>query len=217
LNSEPIAQPIRVLLVDDHPVVRSGCRYLLENTSDIRVVAEGEDGEQGCALAAEHAPDVTVLDLSMPGIGGLETIRRVRAYNPTARILVFTTYANEVMLEQALAAGAAGYLTKRSSAAQLVAAIREVTRGNLFIDPGFSPRAVHAHFRSANPLALLSKREFQVFQWLAEGKSVQEIALALSLSAKTVGVHQTNIMRKLKIRSAAQLVRLAIRSGAVQV
>jgi two-component system invasion response regulator UvrY len=215
-----ISKPITVLLVDDHPVVRAGYRRLFDSTTDIRVVAEAGDGETGYALYRECKPDVVVLDLNMPGTGGLETLRRIRAREPGACVLVFSMHSNETMIQRALQMGATGYLTKQGSPGQMIEAVRQVSRGRLFIDPELVSGMVAdmtLHNIPKDPLSVLSKREFQLFRLLAEGNSVTHIATVLSLSPKTVGVHHTNIMRKLKLQNAAQLVRLAILCNVIQV
>ncbi len=207
---------ITALLVDDHPVVRDGYRRLIDNTPDLQVIAEANDGEEACTLYNEHNPDVVVLDLSMPGIGGLETIRRIKARDADARILVFSMHDSKVMITRAMEAGAAGYLTKQSAAGQMVDAIRQVAEGKPFLDQAVVPDIVHSQLTGEDPLAKLSKREFQVFRNLAEGRPVVEIAGLLSISPKTVGVHQTHIMKKLSLRNGAELTRLAIRCGVIQ-
>lgn len=215
-----ISKPITVLLVDDHPVVRAGYRRLFDSTTDIRVVAEAGDGETGYALYRECKPDVVVLDLNMPGTGGLETLRRIRARDPDARILVFSMHSNETMIQRALQMGATGYLTKQGSPGQMIEAVRQVRRGRLYVDPELVSDMVAdmtLHNIPEDPLSVLSKREFQLFRLLAEGNSVAHIASMLSISPKTVGVHHTNIMRKLKLQNAAQLVRLAILCNVIQV
>ena len=210
---------ITVLLVDDHPVVRDGFRRILEITPDIRVVAEADDGEAGYALYREYKPDVVVLDLNMPGIGGLETIRRIRAHDPDARILVFSMHANETMVQRALEMGATGYLTKQGGLGQMVQAVRQVKLGRMYIDPEHVSGMVadrQLHDAAMDPLSELSKREFQLFKLMAEGNSISEIAEILSISSKTVGVHHTNIMKKLKLQNATQLVRLAIHCNVIE-
>jgi two-component system invasion response regulator UvrY len=201
------------MLVDDHPVVRDGYRHLLENTPDIRVVAEAGDGEEACALYAQYLPDVMVLDLSMPGIGGLETLRRIKARNLAIHVLVFSMHDSETMVLRSLEAGATGYLTKQGGVAQMVEAVRQVAQGKLFVDAKYVPELIHRRLypSTEDPLQALSTREFQIFQLLAEGHSVSDIAAKLSISPKTVGVHHAHIMAKLKLQNVAQLVRLAIR------
>lgn len=204
---------IRVLLIDDHPVVRDGFRRLLETSPDISVVAEADDGETGYTLYRQHKPDVVVVDLNMPGIGGLETIRRIKAHHNDARILVFSMHATEIMVQRTLESGATGYLTKQGGLGQIVQAVRQVKLGRLYVDPEHVA-AMTADRQTLNadidPLSVLSKREFQLFKLMAEGNSINVIASTLSISPKTVGVHHTNIMKKLRLQNTAQLVRLAI-------
>lgn len=208
---------ITVMLIDDHPVVLSGYSRLLDNSPGIKVVAKAGDGETACELYQKHLPDVAILDLNMPGIGGLETLRRILAKNPEARILVFTMHDNATMVLRVLEAGAMGYITKQSGIGQMVDAVRQVAKGKLFVNPEHIPSLIR--WRPSppdDPIRLLSMREFQIFQLLAEGHSVMEIAEILSISPKTVGVHHTNIMRKLDVHNTVQLVRLAIQQGIIQ-
>ena len=210
------AKTIKVFLVDDHPVVRDGYRRLLENNPDIKVIAEASNGEEACTKYLEVNPDVVVLDLNMPGIGGMEAIHRLFAKDPGVRILVFSMHDSETMVTRALEAGAAGYLSKSSIAAQMVDAVREVSQGRKFLNHNLAPKVLETHLRGSDPMQVLTEREFQVFQQLAEGLSVQEIAETLCISPKTVGVHQTHIMKKLGLRNSAALTRLAIRCGVIQ-
>lgn len=207
---------ITVMLVDDHPVVRDGYRRLLEAASDVRVVAELDSGEAACQQYTRLQPNVVVLDLNMPGMGGLEAIRRIRAKDSEARILVFSMHDSQTMVKRAVEAGAAGFLTKSSAASQMLDAVRQVAQGLSFLNHYLLPNLFNPRSGSGEPVQQLSKREFQIFRDLAAGKSVQEIADILSISPKTVGVHQTNIMKKLKLRNTAELTRLAIRSGVIE-
>lgn len=210
---------ITVLLIDDHPVVRDGFRRILETTADIRVVAEADDGESGFSLYKEHEPDVVVVDLNMPGIGGLETIRRIKAHDLDAHILVFSMHVNEMMVQRVLEAGATGYLTKQGGLGQIVQAVRLVKQGRMYVDPEHvESTGPHRIFDGTvtDPLSELSKREFQLFKLIAEGHSINEIAQILSISPKTVGVHHTNIMKKLKLQNTTQLVRLAINCRVIE-
>ncbi len=210
-------QSITVLLVDDHPVVCDGYRHMLENTPDIRVVAQANDGETGCALYRKHAPDVVILDLNMPGIGGLETLRRIRAYDPGARILIFSMHGDKPMLVRALEAGATGYLTKQCGVARMVEAVRQVAQGNFLIDSNHAAASRGGQpALTDDPLSKLSRREFQIFKLLAEGHSVAEIAAKISISPKTVGGHHTSIMKKLELSNHSQLTRLAIRCNILE-
>ena len=207
---------ITVMLVDDHPVVRDGYRRLLESYPGITVVAEADDGETACTQYAKVHPDIVVLDLNMPGIGGLETIRRLRAKDSKAKILMFTMHESKVMVNRALEAGAAGYLMKSSPAGEMVEAVRRVYDGKTFLDHHLPADIQRAPLSDNDPLNILTKREYQVFCILAEGRSVSEIAQLISISPKTVGVHQTNLMNKLKLKNAAELTRLAIRCGSIE-
>lgn len=203
---------IRVLLVDDHPVVRTGFRRLLEVNTGV-VVAEADSGEEAVQLYEETAPDVVVLDLSMPGIGGLETARRILARDGDARLLVFSVHDNEAMLSRALQAGVLGYLTKQSAPSTLLEAVHAVAEGKMYIDPDLVGRALGGG--RGGLLERLTPREFEVFRLLAEGHSVNDIAGILNISPKTAGVHHTRIMHKLEVTTSVQLVRLALRHGVI--
>ena len=203
---------ISVVLVDDHPVVRDGYRRLLEQVPNIKVIAETDSGEAGYDYYRKYSPDVLVLDINMPGIGGLEAIRRIKAFDERARILVFSMHSSEIMIHRALEAGALGYLTKQGGMAQMVQAVQKVAKGRMYIDAEHVTSMAQHKLpnNSLDPIQALSAREFQIFKLLAEGLTVAEIAKTLSISAKTVGVHHTNIMNKLELKNASQLVRLAI-------
>jgi two-component system invasion response regulator UvrY len=211
------SKPIRVFLVDDHPVVRDGYRRLLDNNPDIEVVAEVGSGEEACQQYTQVNPDVVVLDLNMPGIGGIETISRLLSKDSDAHILVFSMHESQIMISRALEAGASGYLTKSSAASQMIDAVRSVAQGKPFLSQTIVPSMIgKLQKNDANPLQVLTKREFEVFRRLADGHSVAGIAKELSISPKTAGVHQTNIMRKLELRNASELTRLAIRCGVIE-
>jgi two-component system, NarL family, invasion response regulator UvrY len=211
-------KPITVMLVDDHPVVCDGYRRLLETEPDIKVVAEAGNAETGCIQYKKHAPDVVVLDLSMPGIGGLEAIRRIKAYDPDAHILIFSMHNSEAMVSHALQAGATGYLTKQGGMGQMVKAVRQVARGEPYIDAEHAGGAENGSAPAApeDPLHVLSTREFQLFKLMAEGHSISGIAATLCISSKTVGVHHANIMKKLGLHNTSQIVRLAIRCNVIE-
>lgn len=213
-----IEPTISVVLVDDHPVVRDGYRRLLEQVPNIKVVAEADNGEAGYDYFRKLTPDVLVLDINMPGIGGLETIRRIKAFDEKARILVFSMHSNEIMIQRALEAGAMGYLTKQGGMGQMVQAVQQVAKGRMFIDADHVTSLAQHKLsdNTADPIRVLSAREFQLFKLLAEGHSVADIANMLSISAKTVGVHHTNIMKKLDLHNASQLVRLAILCNVIE-
>ena len=207
---------VRIMLVDDHAVVRMGFRLLLDTTHDLRVVAECGSGEEALKCFAEINPDVIVLDLSMDGMGGLETLSRLLAKWPTARVLVLSAHEDTAHPRRALAAGALGYLTKRSAADALIEAIRQVAARKLFLEPALTQEiAVEKVGRPGNPLEALSAREFEVFLMLARGKSVADIATVLFLSPRTVGTHLYNIKQKLGAGNAAELTLIAIRNGLI--
>jgi two-component system, NarL family, invasion response regulator UvrY len=208
---------IKVMLVDDHAVVRMGFRLLLQSTPDIEVVAEAESGEEACKLYSEKKPDVVVMDLSMPGIGGMEALNRIRAKFPNARILVLSAHDDVMHPKRVLEAGAAGYLSKRSAPETLIQALAQVVQGKIFLESGIAQKlAVNQLTGEQNPLAVLSPREFEVFKLLAQGESVAEIADLLFLSPRTVGTHLYNIKRKLNASNSAELALIAMRAGVIQ-
>lgn len=205
---------ISVLLVDDHEVVRAGYRRLLESDAAISVIAQAITGEEACQRYLQHHPDVVVMDLTMPGISGLEASRRILAHDAAARILVFSVHENEVMLSRALDMGIKGYISKRSASQVMIEAVRQVATGELYIGQEMMPFLVrHKGASHSDQIAGLSPREFEVFQLLVDSKSVNDIADLLSLSPKTVGHHVTHIKSKLGISSIAELTRFAIRLG----
>lgn len=207
---------IRVLLVDDHAIVRAGFRRLLEQTRDIVVAAEAATGEEACEKFAACAPDVTVMDLSMPGSGGMAAIQRIIARDPGARIVVYSMHESPAFAVQAMRAGAAGYVTKASAPDVLVEAVREVRERGSYLSPDIARSiALDRVGGAATPLQALSAREFEVFRLLAEGKTVEDIAGALFLSSKTVANHATQIRQKLGVSSHIELLRLALVHGVV--
>ena len=208
------AARIGVMLVDDHAVVRMGFRLLIDGASDMRVVAEADSGEDALRRVDEAKPDVVVMDISMPGIGGLEAICRILAKGPSARILVLSAHEDAMHARRVLKAGALGYLTKRSAAEALLQAIRQVDLGKTFLEPEIAQQlAVQQISGAPEPLDTLSEKEFKVFLALARGESVQEIAAVMSLSPRTVGTHLYNIKQKLGASNSAELAIMAVRAG----
>lgn len=208
---------IKVMLVDDHAVVRMGFKLLLQGSPDITVVGEAQSGEDAVRQFQELAPDVLVMDISMPGIGGLEAIDRVLAKKPQQKILVLSAHEDVMHARRVLKAGASGYLTKRSAAEVLMEAIRAVHKGQLYLEPLIAQAmAVEQVSGSKNPVDALSEKEFKVFIALAKGKSVQEIADVMSLSPRTIGTHLYNIKQKLNASNSAELAIIAIRAGLVE-
>ena len=207
---------IKVLLVDDHEVVRAGYRRLLEATDDIVVIAEAVDGESAYRDYFKCQPDVLVMDLSMPGMGGLEASMRILAKDSRAKILVFSVHENEVFLARALDSGILGYISKRSASRVMIEAIRQVASGSVYVGQEMMSYLVK---RKTTPelgaVAGLTPREFEVFHLLADSKSVNDIAEILNLSPKTVGHHCTRVKKKLGVSDIAALTRLAIRMGVI--
>lgn len=203
---------IRVLLADDHPVVRSGYLRLLDQAGDIQVIAEAGDANAAYAAFTTHQPDVVVTDLAMPAGGGLELLRRVLLRDAQARALVFSMHDAPVLVRRALQAGARGFLTKASPPECLVDAVRELHAGRRYLGRELSPSLLDRHpYDEAERLAELSTREFEIFRLLAQGHSAAECAVALKLSPKTIANVQTAIKEKLGVITSAALVHLAIR------
>jgi two-component system invasion response regulator UvrY len=211
-----MSAPIQVLLVDDHAVVRMGFKMLLESDSDIKVVAEAESGEQAVKMYQEHKPDVVVMDITMPGIGGLEATDRIMSKDNTARILVLSAHEDSVHPKRVLNAGAMGYLTKRSAAEELIKAIRTVAGRKMYLEADVAQQmAIQQLSGEKNPVDVLSDREFEVFMALAKGETTNEIAETLSLSPRTVGTHLYNIKQKLNASNSAEIALIAMRSGLI--
>ncbi|AVA33829.1 MAG: DNA-binding response regulator [Burkholderiaceae bacterium] len=202
---------IRVIIADDHTVVRNGLRHILERTSDFEVVGEAARGTEVPQLVRELSPHVILLDLSMPGRNGLELIRQLRADHPALRILVLTMHAEEQYVVRAFRAGAAGYLTKESAATELVEALRKVAAGGTYVSPAMAEKlALGLQEKPDAPHEGLSDRELEVFRRIVDGESLTQIAAALCVSAKTVSTYKMRLMEKLQLRSDAALVRYAI-------
>lgn len=207
---------LRILLADDHAVVRMGFRLLIEGAGAI-VVGEADSGEAALAAYAEHQPDALVMDVSMPGIGGLGALERLRAHHPQARVLMLSAHDDTQIPARALQAGATGYLSKRAHPDELLRAIAEVAHGRRYLDPELAPRLALARLgASEHPADALTSKEFNVFLQLARGRSVAEVADALKLSASTVGTHLYHIKQKLDAGNAAELALIAVRAGLVE-
>jgi DNA-binding NarL/FixJ family response regulator len=209
---------IRLMLVDDHAALRKGLSLLLEQSLPaIEVVAEAENGEQAYNQMGSASPEVIVMDLNMPGMGGLESLRHILARWPSIKIVVYSMHEEPAFVVQAMAAGARGYVTKSDDTKELVKAIQEVTLGARFISKNIAPKvALYALAGDDDLMALLSTREFEIFRLLAEGKGVEDIAAMLKLSQKTIANHQTTLKQKLKVTTPLEMVRLAIKYGVVK-
>jgi DNA-binding NarL/FixJ family response regulator len=209
---------ITVILVDDHAVVRAGFRLLLSTAEAIDVIDEAERGEQACQLYLEKQPDVMVLDISMPGIGGLETIRRICSRDSQAKILVFSVHDEMVYVNRAMNAGAKGYITKSSAPGILVTAIRKIADGDCYIEQGLlkdsSIQNNEVNYRTL--FDSLSAREFDVFLLLAKGLTVHKVADELCLGYKTVANYGTQIKSKLNVSTVAELAHIAMVLGVMK-
>ena len=208
---------LNVLLVDDHSVVRMGFKMLIDSEKDMKVIAEAETGEDGIIKFQEIKPDVIVMDITMPGIGGLEAIERIIAKDKNAKILVLSAHEDSVHPKRVLSAGAIGYLTKRSAAEELINAIRTVGSGKKYIESSVAQQLAITQLSGENdPTEVLSDREFEVFISLAKGKSTNEIADTMCLSPRTVGTHLYNIKQKLNANNSAEIALIAIRCGLLE-
>ncbi len=208
---------INVMLVDDHAVVRAGYNMLLKNMPEIVVVAEARNGEEAYQLYITHKPDVVVMDLSLPGIGGIEAIKRICSRDNKATILVFSMHEEVIFVEQSLQAGASGYITKSTDPQLLVEAIIRLSRGEKYIDVELAQRLAYEKSRGKDSLlSELSTREFEIFCMLAEGSNTSEIAKGLFLSYKTVANYSTQIKSKLGVSTIADIARLAIRHNIIK-
>ncbi len=206
-----------IFLADDHPVLRQGLRALLESEQDFSTVGEADDGLEAVQLVERLRPDVLVLDLMMPGLPGLEVTRQVCQRCPQTGVVILSMYASEAYVLEALNAGARAYVLKKSTASELVRAIREVLAGRRYLSPPLSERAIEAYLQKAkptlDPLETLTAREREVLHLVAGGLTNAQVAARLCLSRRTVEMHRKNIMRKLQLRTALDLVRYAARRG----
>jgi two-component system response regulator NreC len=207
---------IKILLADDHALVREGFRMILEAQNDIQIVGQAGNGREAIELAAKLHPDVVVMDVAMPELNGIEATRRILEASPRTRVLALSMHKDAVYVREVLRAGARGYLLKDSGDADLVAAVRAVAKGEGYLSPSVSESVLSDYRRHVtDPLDLLSSREREVLQMIAEGKTNKEIATALNLSVYTVEAHRGRVMEKLNMHSTSELVRFALRSGLI--
>lgn len=208
---------VTIVLVDDHAVVRAGVRRLLEQETLFEVIGEAESGEKAYKIFGELKPDVMVMDLSMPGMGGLESIRRILMRHERARILVLSMHEDLSFANQALKLGAKGYLIKNTLGDDLVKSIQMVARGEIFLSDEIAKKmAMQSTSGTEDPIDELSAREFEIFRLLAEGLEIDAIAAILNISSKTVSNYQTMIKQKLNINTAVELIRYAIKTGVIK-
>lgn len=211
---------IDALIADDHSIVREGLRRLLEAEGDIDVVGEAADGREVLDLVEQHEPAVVILDITMPRLGGLETLERLRSRHPKVKVILLSMHGDPPFIQSAVALGADGYILKNGRAGELVAAVRAVVKGGSYFSPPVAKEIVETlrtpQRASTEPFSVLSSREREVLQLIAEGLSAKEIARDLGISTKTVEAHRTSVMRKLGARKATELVRYALRHGLIE-
>jgi DNA-binding NarL/FixJ family response regulator len=211
---------LRLLLADDHALVRAGMRALLSELPDIEVVAETGDGREALRLVREKKPDIALIDISMPGLNGLEVAARIVHDHASTRVIIVSMHGDDESVRRALLAGASGYLLKNSDRSELELALRAVARGDTWLSPSLTKRVVAAFTQGAlpgeGPLAVLTPRQREVLQLVAEGHSNKEIASRLAVSLKTVETHRTELMERLGIHGVAGLVRYAMQVGLVR-
>jgi DNA-binding NarL/FixJ family response regulator len=214
---------IRVLIADDHGLMRAGVRALLQATEDIEVVGEAEDGDEAIREVRRLEPDIVLMDVAMPGLGGLEATLVIRKEKPDVKILVLTQYDDREYVSRFLKAGVSGYVLKKAAASELVAAIRAVSRGGLVLDPEIARDVVddkgreHTQEQAEDPYETLTDREKQVLKLVAEGSSNKEVAETLDISVKTAMAHREHLMEKLDVHSRTELIRFALRRGVIRV
>lgn len=206
----------RILLADDHALVRQGFRMILAAEPDFEVAGEATNGREALALCSELKPDVIVMDVTMPELNGIEATRRIMEAHPRIRILALSMHKDAVYVREILRAGASGYLLKDAIDTDLIAAVRSIARGEGYLSPGVSEAVLSDYRRHVtDPIDLLSSREREVLQLIAEGKTNKEIASLLNLSVYTIDAHRGKIMEKLNLHSTGELVRFAVRKGLV--
>jgi DNA-binding NarL/FixJ family response regulator len=214
--------PLRILIADDHEVARRGIRSLLEGHAGWEIVGEAKDGREAVDLAASLKPDIFLLDIGMPNLNGLDAARQILSMNPEARILILTIHDSEQVVREVLAAGARGFLLKSDAGRDLVAAVEALQHRRTFFTPRVAQMMLEGYLRpqsehEGSSQCVLTPREREVIQLVAEGKTTEEIATALNLSVKTAETHRTNLMRKLDLHSVADLTLYAVRNGIVHI
>ncbi len=212
---------IRVVIADDHALLREGIRALLATAEDVEVVGEAADGVEAIEACRRLGPDVILMDIAMPGLGGLEAALEVRKVSPHTRVLVLTQYDDREYVTRFLKAGAAGYVLKKAAGTELVSAIRGVARGGLVLDPAIAREALREDVPSGagangDPYDALTDREKQVLKLVAEGKSNKEVASLLDIAVKTAMSHREHVMQKLDLHSRTELIRFALRQGVIR-
>ncbi len=213
----PTMPEVKLLIADDHAVVRQGIRQILSDAPEVHIVAEAANGAEALELMRQSDVDVVLLDLSMPGLNGLDVVRQVRHDRPAVRILVLSVHPEEQYAVRVMKAGASGYLSKASAPEELISALRCIASGHRYVTATLAERLAAELETGANklPHELLSDREYQVLLLMAEGLRVQDIAERLTLSAKTVSTYRTRLLQKMNMRGSTELVRYALRHGLI--
>ena len=212
---------MKILIADDHGIVRAGLRHVLEQEPGIEVCAEACDGREALEQVEQYAPDIVILDITMPRLGGLETLERIRSQYKNTKVILLSVHGDTPFIQSAVSLGADGYLLKNGPASELIEAIKAVRSGGSYFSPAIAKEIV-TQLRSplaaaeSDPFLLLSGREREVLHLIAEGLSAKEIASELHISTKTVEAHRTSLMRKLNVRKATELVRYALRHGLIE-
>jgi len=209
---------INVVIVDDHDLIRAGIRYMLSDVPGIKVVGEADNGEDGLKLARELSPDVVLMDIRMPGVGGLEATRKILHYSPDTKVLVITACADDMHPTRLLQIGASGYLTKDASVDEMIQAIRSVHAGQRYVNPRVAQQMILKNVKDIEKTSFdnLSSRELQIAMMIVKGDKVKDIAVKLNLSPKTVNSYRYRIFNKLKIKGDVELVRLALQYGLIE-
>ncbi|MBI9044626.1 MAG: response regulator transcription factor [Anaerolineaceae bacterium] len=212
---------IRILLVEDHHLVRKGIKALLEKVDDLKILGEAENGLQAVEMIQDLNPDVIIMDINMPKLNGIQAAKQIREINSKIHIVILSMYVDDAIVRQAFEAGVEGYLLKRSLSEELVLAIKSVSRGDIYLSPGISRAVVGSYLETSSlkkiqsPLETLTARELQVMQLISEGNTTKTISSDLGVSVKTVEKHRTSMMTKLNLHDIAGVVRFAIRHGII--
>lgn len=216
-------KPVTILLADDHTIVRQGLAKILESERDLKVIGEASDGREAIAKVEELKPDVVVMDIGMPQLNGIEAARRIKKRQPHTKVIILSMHSQERFISEALDLGASGFLLKNSNGVDIVRAVRAAMDGDTFLSPAVSRQVVDSYLSMKKGqgarqdlYGALSNREREVFQMIAEGRSVKEISEILCVSVSTVKTHRTNVMDKLKVENISQLIHFAIRLGLVE-
>ncbi|NIP31602.1 MAG: UvrY/SirA/GacA family response regulator transcription factor [Candidatus Dadabacteria bacterium] len=209
---------INVVIIDDHDLIRAGIRYMLSDVPGIKVVGEANNGEDGLKLVRELSPEIVLMDIRMPGVGGLEATRKILQYSPDTKVLIITVCSDDMHPTRLLQIGAAGYLTKDASVDEMIQAIRTIHAGQRYVNPRVAQQLILKNVKDVEKTSFdnLSNRELQIAMMIVKGYKVKDIAEKLNLSPKTVNSYRYRIFSKLKIKGDVELVRLALQYGLIE-